>query len=248
MSTPSVSQNVAFALKPDDEFYEKFHGADEIFGKGKAFELMDKFLEDARKPLKLVKVFIACVVFMCKPTRYTLEGRKTKYDNPTSQMVDDEIAKYLPRHADKAAMQEASNEAMEKRQHWPEAFKLINTTMIRRVAFLALEIEKHLQSGHVSQQTLQWISKHGGLPPSQMVGKAKIYMPGASAETIEIAEVQYAQWKADMSIWQPLMRKYATKIEILLKSPESSKKSKTAKSGAKGDKEGDIQQEDDGED
>jgi len=232
MSTPEGTKK-KFAIEENDTFYDLFGGAEEIYGHGKSFALMDAYLGSAAKPEKLIKVMTACLVFHSKPTRYLLEGRKKKDDVQAGQIVDTGIAKYLPKHEQSVYDQEATDEMKAKRASWTQEFKSINMTMIRNIAFLSLEIDHMLSGGHLSSQTFQWLQKYGNKTPSQLVSLAHVFLAGSSKATIEIAESQFARWHADKVHWFPLARKYSTVIDKVMVEPSAFEK-KAAKEGKKG--------------
>jgi len=133
MAPPPADNEVSL-----DDLILLFNGRDEnnLFGEG--YKLAKAWLHE--KENQKIKRAYACLTFIEKPPLYLItgvskkdkDGAYTQDDNKGH--LDDKIIKYLP----VLTAIPKDDDSKTKRQHWGQ-FKLINMSMIRRVAFIAIE-------------------------------------------------------------------------------------------------------------
>lgn len=128
-----------------DTFMGTFQGYHTLGGDGAAWTETAAWFGALADDIKL-KVLNSCIIFMEKPTQFLVTG-KTKAMMTAGTMakpvVDVSVALYLPKisDADIAAMDVMDKAKMDKnRLTWPDEFKKINTSRIRRVALLGLQL------------------------------------------------------------------------------------------------------------
>ena len=155
-------------------FIELFNGLYNVSGGTEGAEKALAFLKAGDADLKIQ----ACVVVSSKPSALLFEGQSKSMlakGKKKVKSVDISLSKWLPKFSEEelAVMDEAKKAIMErKRIGWPEAFKKVNITQCRRIAFAAFTFcSKDLKMPVLEQ----WWSKYKDLDQASnfMIGQTK---------------------------------------------------------------------------
>uniref|UniRef100_A0A2V0RK42 Uncharacterized protein n=1 Tax=viral metagenome TaxID=1070528 RepID=A0A2V0RK42_9ZZZZ len=196
-----------------------FNGAHEHFGAGKTVEIANNWIQSASDDKEARYRIEACCLFYLKGIKYLLKGEtKASKDagKTTSALVDPSLIKYLPVHASmpKSEDSKQQKEMEDLRNSLPSAFKYLNVTMIRNVAFLAFEAQAYLTDSDyfICPKSYGYFMKFR-LGPSEIAKDVDKYITG-SDKTVEIAQQHYSMWASMESYWKPCisdMKKLALK-------------------------------------
>jgi len=117
-----------------DAFAQLFNGREENSLSGEGYKQAEQWLHENEKTAG--KKALACIVFVEKPSEFVITGklRKNKDKGDDKGMLNDKILPFLP----KLDMMPDDPKSIAKRANWGN-FKLINLSMIRRVAYMAIE-------------------------------------------------------------------------------------------------------------
>jgi len=188
------------ALLHDEEFYDLFHGADEVYGSGKAYELSVNWVLSGKTKKEIARRLATCVIVAEKPKKYLMEGASgDKKDK--SKAVSTRICSYLPHHADEL---EAS--VKEKRSTWPKEWQDVNFAAVRNIAFVYLEAQSRKGGNMITEQARQWIGHYGG-GPKQLASRLEEFIPNVESETYKIRKLQLTQFANNQKHWEPMVQK-----------------------------------------
>ena len=121
------------------EFIKLFNGLYNVSGGIEGAERALAFLKEGNADLKIQ----VCIVVTSKPTSLLFEGASRNMLNRGKKAVtpiDQSLSQYLPRFSklEIDSMEDSKKALMSrKRSSWPEAFKTVNVTQCRRIAFAA---------------------------------------------------------------------------------------------------------------
>jgi hypothetical protein len=186
------------SVNPDENptFISLFSGKMDIHGGDLGFRKAMEWLQEGSNTLAKI---IACIVVSEKPTALLATG-KTKTKKGDGVAANEELMNFLPKLSteEKDQMLNSDKEAYrmyEKSRRTWGAFADINVSMVRRVAYMALEHVDSTRSKIINQWFLKWRVR-----PHDIVDTNPVFV-GCTKETVEIRMAQLRKHNLGAAYW-----------------------------------------------
>ena len=156
------------------EFIKLFNGLYNVSGGTEGAERALAFLKEGNADLKIQM----CIVVTSKPTSLLFEGTSRNMlskGKKAVRSIDESLSQYLPRFSklEIDSMEDSKKALMNrKRVSWPEAFKTVNVTQCRRIAFAAFV---YCPADSKIPVLMQWRSKYKNIDEAGtlMIGQTR---------------------------------------------------------------------------
>jgi hypothetical protein len=191
-------------------------GSESLTGGGIAYDMMFNFY--MMSTMKAVLLY-ACYAFVEKPLIYLMTG-KTKNTQRNGNKVSDKLASILPKHTDEEMdliekTQTLKGIPVEERmssvrKSYPTAFKSLNISMMRKIAYVSLEyLPRDVHKG-----VTQMLEKYG-TTPSTIDVTSNSFTKGLAAKSIAIKTEQINSHKAESKHWKTQKFKNLFSVDML---------------------------------
>jgi hypothetical protein len=152
-----VSEMDHFASYSEDEVLALMNGLDALEGSGEGWVQATQWFQGQSQDLQK-HIMNACVTFLDKPPSLLTSGETKTGRSANEARFDESLSLLLPKHSED---QEFKNlKGKDARANWGP-YRLINISMINRIALLGLEC------AFDCKQVASWRRKYGGSPSAK---------------------------------------------------------------------------------